>query len=226
MRVFLQVWTNHILYIYTLKKNKIRVHTCSTETFSFLVSKYFWRFCPHLVLLEHSLTNKSSLKKVPWNIFQSALLEQKCFVEISFLMMFWSGKLLSVLKQEVISAGWRERGKRGIFIKSQSLLMRKTSIHQNPASQNSEKCAKCCKNKVAQRSLMNTITNNLNLGDRKVDVREKWTRVEEVVTGTSTGNRGREIFGEKMGSNGGEGTTAGESSQEKVMKSRRWDLHL
>lgn len=139
-----------IFYIYThIKKNKIRVHTCSTETFSFLVSKYFWRLCPHLVLVEHSLTNKSSLKKVPWNIFQSALLEQKCFVEISFLMMFWSGKLLSVLKQEVISAGWKESWKRGIFIKSQSLLMRKTSIHQNPASQNSENCAKCHKNIVA-----------------------------------------------------------------------------
>lgn len=76
MRVFLQVWTNYILYIYTWKK-KIRVHICSTETFSFLVSEYFFRLCPHLVLSEHSLTNKSSLKKSP---MKNISVQLYCFV--------------------------------------------------------------------------------------------------------------------------------------------------
>lgn len=34
------------------------------------------------------------------------------------------------------------------------------------------------------------------------------------------------LFGEKTGSNGEEGTTAGQSSREMVMKRRRWDLKL
>lgn len=69
------------------------------------------------------------------------------------------------------------------------------------------------------KSLTNTITSILNLGDRKVDLGQKWTKMEEVVMNQY---RERGNFGRKNGEQWGWGD---HSSQEKVMKSR-WDLHL
>lgn len=81
VRALLQVWTNYIFtytYIYTHryvhKNKKIRVHTCSTEKFSFLTSKYFWRFCTHLALLEHLLNNRAHWKKSHEIYFSPAIL--------------------------------------------------------------------------------------------------------------------------------------------------------
>lgn len=161
--MFLQVWTNYVLYIYTLKK--IRVHICSTETFSFLVPKYFFKLCPHLVLLEHSLTNKSSLKKVPWKIFQSsytALLEQKCFGKISFLMMFWSEKFLTQCFKVGSHICWLERkGKESdLYQKSKPSVRR-----LNSSKSHFSKCWEMCKmSQSCSKSLTNTITNILNSG--------------------------------------------------------------
>lgn len=112
VRDVLQVWTKY------KHMEKFRVHICSMEAFSFLASKYFWRFCPHLALSECLVIwvlTQSLLKKILWNIFWSgypALLEQKYLMETSVPVIFLSGKFLSVLKQKVMSAGWKARAKR------------------------------------------------------------------------------------------------------------------
>lgn len=94
------------------------------------------------------------LEKNLWKIFQPgnpALLEQESFLELSAPAMFWSWKFLSVLKQKVIAAGWKESGKGRDLNQKSKPSNKKIPIQQNLALQKAGKCAKCLKIEVASK---------------------------------------------------------------------------
>lgn len=100
---------------------------------------------------------------------------------------------------------------------------------QNLTSQKAEKCAKCHKTKLLLKFDQHH-PQELKLRRQKQTWEQKdseYTRMEKVMTLEPVQVIGEErLFGEKTGSNGEEGTTAGQSSREVVMKRKRWDLKL